>query len=240
MSESEDLGRLRDNVEAALTHVIKVVESPLRDANLNDISRGFKKELRRRVEEAQTIWFSPSSVRRYLDRAEGPVFLDNKHPARTIGRVSGTCYHDLALGIAKGLVDRIELRHTVQEYLAEMRFLCGVGDAISERLTEILKQVGCESKSAQAIVTAQGLTYWISFAEAERVSGINRGLISRAAKTGEIKTNGEQGKGKIKIDAADFMRWQLERSKRPEQAESDEKVQRLLDAEAQSRKRNDQ
>ena len=73
---------------------------------------------------------------------------------------------------------------------------------------------------------------WISLADAEKLSGINRGVISKAAKADEIKSNGETGKGKIKIDSADFNRWHLERAKRPEQAESDEEVKRLFQNDA--------
>jgi hypothetical protein len=61
---------------------------------------------------------------------------------------------------------------------------------------------------------------WISLADAERISGINRGVISRAVAAGELASNGQAGKGKRKIDAADFTRWQVERARRPERTES--------------------
>jgi hypothetical protein len=69
---------------------------------------------------------------------------------------------------------------------------------------------------------------WLSLAQAEQLSGINRGTISRAIDAGEIKSNGETGKGKRKIDSADFNRWHLERANRLEQTESEEQVEKLL------------
>jgi hypothetical protein len=68
---------------------------------------------------------------------------------------------------------------------------------------------------------------WISVAQAAQISGINPGVISRAADAGQLRSNGKKGKGKRKIDALDFTRWQLERIKRPERAESDEHVASL-------------
>jgi hypothetical protein len=69
---------------------------------------------------------------------------------------------------------------------------------------------------------------WLTLAQAETLSGVNRGTISRAVDTGLLKSNGQSGKGKRKVDAADFARWQLERAKRPEQTESQQQVERLL------------
>ena len=70
---------------------------------------------------------------------------------------------------------------------------------------------------------------WITLAEAERISGINRGVISRAVDAGVLASNGQKGRGKRKIDAAAFTRWQLQRSQRAERSESTAHVQRLVD-----------
>ena len=67
----------------------------------------------------------------------------------------------------------------------------------------------------------------LKVSEAERVSNINRGQISRAADTGELKSNGKTGRER-RIDTADFCRWVLARSDHPERAESSEHVERLM------------
>jgi hypothetical protein len=69
---------------------------------------------------------------------------------------------------------------------------------------------------------------WLTIAEAHRISGINRGVISRAVDAGHLKSNGQTGKGKRKIDAADFARWLLERVKKPDPVESDSHVHALV------------
>jgi len=74
--------------------------------------------------------------------------------------------------------------------------------------------------------TVDSDTKWMSFADAARISAINRGIISRAADAGKIRDNGKKGKGKRKIDSADFNRWVLERNK--EQEESDQHVENLM------------
>jgi hypothetical protein len=64
---------------------------------------------------------------------------------------------------------------------------------------------------------------YISLAEAERISGINRGVISRAIDAGALESNGCKGRGR-KVDAADFSLWQIRRAKGPERKESDQHV----------------
>jgi hypothetical protein len=69
---------------------------------------------------------------------------------------------------------------------------------------------------------------WISLAEAERVTGVHRGTISRAIDAGELKGNREKGKGKRKVDAMDLVRWSLHRSKKPDRIESEQHVKGLV------------
>ena len=69
---------------------------------------------------------------------------------------------------------------------------------------------------------------WLTIADAETISDINRGTISRAVDAGELKGNGKTRRGR-RIDAADFTRWVIERAKKPEPVESDEAVRRKLD-----------
>jgi hypothetical protein len=69
---------------------------------------------------------------------------------------------------------------------------------------------------------------WLSLAEAERISGINRGTISKAVESGKLRSNGQKGKGKLKVEAGDFSRWVLERTSKPERIESTAKVEKLV------------
>ena len=79
---------------------------------------------------------------------------------------------------------------------------------------------------------------WISLADAEKLSSIHRGTISKDVAKGKIKSNGKTGKGKLKIDSADFNRWHLERVKRAEQIESNEQVEKQIEKTTRNTKRN--
>lgn len=52
---------------------------------------------------------------------------------------------------------------------------------------------------------------WIKVSEAEKISGFNRGTISRAAKKGEIVTN-EKLKHALRLHSGSFSQWVLKRS----------------------------
>jgi hypothetical protein len=71
-------------------------------------------------------------------------------------------------------------------------------------------------------------TKWISLAEASKLSAINAGVISRAVDSGEIVSNGQSGKGKRKVDSADFNRWVLKRNSKPERPETDAEILQKL------------
>ena len=69
---------------------------------------------------------------------------------------------------------------------------------------------------------------WLSLAEAERLSGINQGVISRAINAGAIRSNGLTGKGRPKLTRQTSTAGRLDRTKRPERTESDTEVERKL------------
>jgi hypothetical protein len=83
---------------------------------------------------------------------------------------------------------------------------------------------GATRNSGDATVS----TKWLSLAEAERLSGINQGTISKAVENGELISNGSKGKGKRKVDSADFNRWCLARSEKPQRVETNAEVKRKL------------
>jgi len=57
---------------------------------------------------------------------------------------------------------------------------------------------------------------WIKITEAERVSAINKGVISRAADRGDIKSNDKKGPER-RIDGISFLQWVLQRAEEPSQ-----------------------
>jgi hypothetical protein len=73
----------------------------------------------------------------------------------------------------------------------------------------------------------EGRKRWLTVSEAEKVSSIPKGTISKAASNNELLTNGKKGRGR-RIDALDLNRWKLARSSKPEREESDDQVQKLV------------
>jgi hypothetical protein len=69
---------------------------------------------------------------------------------------------------------------------------------------------------------------WLTVAEAAQISGINKGIISRAVDDGDLKSNGKKLRAR-RIDGTDFNRWQLARANKLKSMESDEQVRKLLD-----------
>jgi hypothetical protein len=59
--------------------------------------------------------------------------------------------------------------------------------------------------------SAANSAVWITISEAEKLSGVNKGTISRAAKNGEITTNGRTGR-ELRVDNGSFSQWALKRS----------------------------
>lgn len=68
---------------------------------------------------------------------------------------------------------------------------------------------------------------WMRFIDAENITGINRGVISKAASKGEILQNGKPLRDR-RIDRGSFTRWAEKRASKSEQQESDAAVQRKL------------
>lgn len=102
------------------------------DAVFSDVGEEHHEELHGAVFRAQGIW-RETPVARYLDRSDGPVFLD-RLDSNKVERISGSCNHDLALGTAAALWQWIERSLPVREYTDTMRFLSAAGDFVSDRL----------------------------------------------------------------------------------------------------------
>jgi hypothetical protein len=93
---------------------------------------------------------------------------------------------------------------------------------VVQMLTEHAKEKGTVKGTVGAC------SHWLTLTQAEKISCVNRGTISRAADRGEIRGNGEKGSGR-RLDLLDFVRWRLERAERSEPEESKAQVQGLID-----------
>jgi hypothetical protein len=100
--------------------------------------------------EAQALWYA-TPVRRYLERAEGPVFLDNLDE-RAKARVSGSCYHDLMMGLGAFTIQGIRGGGTANGFRAALRLRTAAGDDVSQRLLSMMSHVRCECR--------QGIARW--------------------------------------------------------------------------------
>jgi hypothetical protein len=68
---------------------------------------------------------------------------------------------------------------------------------------------------------------WIKVSQAEKISRVSRGFISRLADAGRIRSNGKNNTAR-RISTLDFIGWLLSRDKRPEPKESDAQVDKLV------------
>ena len=109
------------------------------DERMGDVCRGLFGELAEAIGRAQDYWFD-STIARYLERPEGPVYLDS----RGVGSATGTCYHDLALGGAVGLLGAMKRGGTAGGYVRAMRFDTGAGDQVRRHLDALATRVRCE------------------------------------------------------------------------------------------------
>ena len=68
---------------------------------------------------------------------------------------------------------------------------------------------------------------WIKVSQAEKISRVSRGFISRLADAGRIRSNGKNNTAR-RISTLDFIGWLLSRDKRPEPQESAAQVDKLV------------
>jgi hypothetical protein len=149
--------RLRDRACDALDVVIEIHQAALQapDAELLDnVLSQLHEPLLCAVAEAQGYWFDTPTAR-FLDRPEGPVYLDDHE--REPGRApipSGSCFHDLAIGVAVGLLQSINAGLSAADYCAMMRLNTAGGEAVGQRLANLKSSVRCECQ--------QGIGRWSS------------------------------------------------------------------------------
>jgi hypothetical protein len=95
---------------------------------------------------------------------------------------------------------------------------------VKKILTVCLRQRPAKRKQSDGNGGAHDADKWIKVSEAQRISGINKGVISRAADVGEIKTNGKKGNAR-RLDAGSFSQWTLNRSPAAEPTFNPEEVE---------------
>lgn len=91
---------------------------------------------------------------------------------------------------------------------------------------ESANETATAKKPKRSTEGGKGRAKWLRVSEAARVTGADKGVISRAVDNGKLK-----GKGigrKRRICPADLSRWQLARANRPESKEDGEKVREKL------------
>ena len=128
----------------ALEIVISVHESAIsvpRETSIEQVEVGSVESLRQTIEIAQQIWFS-TPIQSYLVRPEGAVHLDTMPASGQ--RITGSCYHDLALGLAVGLYKGIMEKLPAANFVAYLRCHAAVGDGVAQRLATIRSEVQCE------------------------------------------------------------------------------------------------
>lgn len=111
--ETQAFERHRDLVCLCVDHVAETYNHALRVGSDEPLENPRTKAHQRFVNslcEAQGYWFG-TPISRFLDRPDGPVHLDEE-PNNIQWRVSASCYHELAMGLACGVVLRIRAGHT--------------------------------------------------------------------------------------------------------------------------------
>jgi hypothetical protein len=136
---------LRDRISEAATIVCLIHEQALTatpDESLANVGSECLGPLERAVAAAQVIW-SGTPIAQFLDRPEGPVYLDREGP-RAIGGVTGSCYHDLALAVASGTLRGIRDGVTAADFRRMMRYRTAAGDHVTQRISSLISHVRCE------------------------------------------------------------------------------------------------
>jgi hypothetical protein len=152
------LEQLRDRVCGALDLVCEIHRQALAAApgqGLEDVGQELHRRLHQAIVHAQAIWFD-TPARRYLDRPE-PVCLDSRGRPDP-GGPTGSCYHDLALGVAVGLLGWVKANEPAEMLARFLRFHTAAGDDVGQYLSGLKAHVACECRQAIAQVQAQAGT----------------------------------------------------------------------------------
>jgi hypothetical protein len=184
---------------------------------------------------AQALW--NEKAERYLTREE-PVYLDGgRLPPTETGRFGTPSYCQLAMelgeltskaGLLSGQPGQASNWTMAKGFADELRRYTGAendNDAVAA-IHALIPEIQCEARrgidrwraETEAAAVAE---QWIPVAEAERLTEINRGTLSRAAKQGKIKTNGQTGR-KLQLDLADVKRFSLQAKARRNERENRE------------------
>jgi hypothetical protein len=176
-------------------------------------------------------------------QSESPVTWAHGRGWSGIARVPAAVYphvwcsaHEAAAGIAQLALAMLvwpleEITDPAEQRVLARHLLADRWKALVIPLEEVAalqERIRRERAKLQAWPRVGTSQIWISLADAERITTINRGVISRAIDAGELKHNGQKGKGKRKVEPAELSVWVLQRHRKAEQTESHEQVARQI------------
>jgi hypothetical protein len=133
----------------------------------------------------------------------------------------------------------LTFRHVDLNRQGKSAILCGSGSFLSwppgqgeweraaQRAVEALNELKSWALGLHERRNADCPVRWIMVSQAESLSNVNRGVISRAVDDGQILSNGQHGTSR-RIDSADFNRWALERARNGERQESADQIMKKL------------
>ncbi len=219
--------------------------SPLREA-FEAVAQALlmANEVRRFPQNIRSIFVQQANVLAVRWHTASDRYAAAELNLRAVADDDGRCAHHEALNAVRrvnGAVEQV-MRGIVQFHRATAHILAVPAFDLAELLWAMRRQTSLAAlrmrgtaapPASQNVMGGQEgnreqTVCWLSLADAERLSGVNQGVISRAVDRGEIKSNNQKGRGRRKIDSADFNRWLLERSQRPERIEGEAEVERKL------------
>jgi hypothetical protein len=142
--------RLRDRVIDALAIVCEIygrAQAAPREEPLANHVGDLADPLNQAIVAGQAIWFDTPAAD-YLERAT-PVYLD-REGRQTAQGISGSCYHDLALGVASGTQEAIRQSLRVMDYTGKLRLATAAGNSVAAHLASLIPQVRCECQEGIA------------------------------------------------------------------------------------------
>jgi hypothetical protein len=182
---------LLDEIDGALSSLLSALDT--------DASYGaFAAKLRRFVNQYSQgngdppFWQDWEDVDKHEEEICSPWILEQEICDKAVG-----AFYALGQAVRRLLLEATTPYHQ-QEYLAKLRqSLC---DYLARRGYDVLHPSPTDNDEN-----------WITVSGASRVSGVNKGVISRAASAGEIRTNGKKERA-LRLHAGSFAQWQLQRT----------------------------
>jgi hypothetical protein len=100
------------------------------------------------INDAQWLWYdTPAGA--HLARTDGPVYLDEGRLGGQADRVAGSCFHELVIAVAVGLLDSIRNHQSAADYVQAMHTFTAAGTGNPRQvLANLASAIRCESRKA--------------------------------------------------------------------------------------------